>query len=255
MLEIKTLGGLSIRHDGHEIKTLKSHKAEALLIYLLVEQRVQQRSALSAMLWPENTQEAASRSLRVVLSRLRSHLGDSIKISRQSVEVAEPAKIRLDIHLLENKLANKQIDAALEICKGAFLEGFTVHDSAPFEDWMRNRAESIHNQIVTALEDALLEVMENCDYENGERYAKEILKRDPLNEVAHKQYMLIYAMTGRRSEALSHFQLYCEKYQKELQLEPSEESKSIYAEIIRGGYLDNGSLLKKLGFLNHKLVL
>ena len=36
-LEIQTLGGLSIRLDDEPIKDLKSHKVEALLVYLVGE--------------------------------------------------------------------------------------------------------------------------------------------------------------------------------------------------------------------------
>jgi DNA-binding SARP family transcriptional activator len=34
MLEISTLGGLSIRHDGEPVTGLASRKVEALLVYL-----------------------------------------------------------------------------------------------------------------------------------------------------------------------------------------------------------------------------
>lgn len=246
MLEIKTLGGLSIRLDGHEIKALKSNKAKALLIYLLVEGSLQQRSILSALFWPENTQQEASRSLRVVLSSLRKHLGDYFDITRDAVSINNSARVHLDLTELNRKFSINHIDNALEIYNGEFLEGFSVVDSAAFEDWIRSTSAQIHNQLFECLQDALQEAMLNEEFLNAERYAGQLLKLDPLDEVAHQQMMLLLALTNRKSAALSHYQLCCDILQKELQLEPSEQTRRIYEKIAQGGSLQEVKHQKKI---------
>ncbi|MDW7755074.1 MAG: BTAD domain-containing putative transcriptional regulator, partial [Brevefilum sp.] len=246
MLEIKTLGGFSIGIDGHEIKTLNSHKAQALLIYLLVEGRVQQRSVLATLFWPENTQEEACRSLRVALSKLRKHVGDYIDITRDSVSVIDLNKIQFDFDDFQRKLVNGKIDAALEIYKGEFLEGFSIKGSELFEDWMRNTADLINSQMLEILQGALQDAIVNEDYFNAERYAREILEQDPLNENAHQQSILLFAITGNRAAALSQYQLYRDILQNELNLEPSEETREIYEKILQGDILEKGTLLRKI---------
>ena len=76
MLEIRTLGGLSLSLDGQQIKDIGSHKAQALLVYLAVDDVLRNRNSLLALFWPESPQVQASTSLRVALSILRKYLGD-----------------------------------------------------------------------------------------------------------------------------------------------------------------------------------
>jgi len=246
MLEIKTLGGFSIGVDGHEIKTLNSHKAQALLVYLLIEGRVQQRSVLAAIFWPESPQEEACRSLRVELSKLRKHIGDYVDITRDTVSIVEFSKIQLDFAELQRKLAYAKVDEALDIYKGEFLEGFSIKDSVQFEDWVRNKAALINNQLLEALQGALQDAIVNDDYFNADRYAREILQLDPINEEAHQQTILLYAITGNRPAALSHYQFYADILQNELNLKPSDETRKIYEKIMQGDTVEKGALIRKI---------
>jgi len=47
MLTINTLGGLSISLNGEILKDFGSHKAQALLVYLTIEERPIQREVLA----------------------------------------------------------------------------------------------------------------------------------------------------------------------------------------------------------------
>ena len=47
MLEIRTLGGLSIKCDGEPVTQLKTRKVEALLAYLACTERIHPRETLA----------------------------------------------------------------------------------------------------------------------------------------------------------------------------------------------------------------
>jgi len=96
MLEIFTLGNLSIRRDGVEVTGLASRKAEALLVYLAVTRQMQPREFLAALLWEED-QERAQSNLRVVLSSLRKELNPYIDIQRDKVGILPDAHMRVDV--------------------------------------------------------------------------------------------------------------------------------------------------------------
>jgi DNA-binding SARP family transcriptional activator len=52
MLEIRTLGTLTIQKNGEILKFFGSSKAEAILAYVALEGGQQSRVGLAAMFWP-----------------------------------------------------------------------------------------------------------------------------------------------------------------------------------------------------------
>ena len=67
-LEIRLLGELDIRRDGHPLPPLDSARAESLLAYLLVHRDAPQpRQRLAFLLWPDSSEPQARTNLRHVL--------------------------------------------------------------------------------------------------------------------------------------------------------------------------------------------
>src|SRR5512143_4119070 len=104
MLEIRTLGGLALKVNGHALKDLGSHKAEAILIYLAVGGGSCNRRVLATLLWPDNAESQAMTSLRVALTVLKKDLDDYIEIRRETVGIKPDARVYLDAADLEAKL-------------------------------------------------------------------------------------------------------------------------------------------------------
>jgi DNA-binding SARP family transcriptional activator len=168
MLEIRTLGGLSLRKNGEAIKDLGSRKAEAILVYVAIEGRPHNRNVLAALLWPESTENQALTSLRVALSLLRKDLGDYIEVSRDTVSMKPDAQVYLDVSDLEEKLASDQVEQALDIYRGDFLQDFYIRDSLEFEDWHRWHEERLRRLVASALQAAISGVIELEDYKKGQ---------------------------------------------------------------------------------------
>ncbi len=65
-LTLDLFGRLTILHNGQPVE-VKSHKAEALLVYLALQRRPQGRDGLATLLWPEASQARARANLRRAL--------------------------------------------------------------------------------------------------------------------------------------------------------------------------------------------
>ena len=65
VLEISTLGGLSIRLAGEPVTALKTRKVEALLVYLACTGRTHPREALAELFWEERITTTVSRAKMV----------------------------------------------------------------------------------------------------------------------------------------------------------------------------------------------
>jgi len=180
MLEIKTFGGISILRDRVEINDLGSRKAEALLVYLAIEGGQHPRTILAAMFWPESSQEQASRSLRVVLSTLRKTFNAYLEINRTSAGINNVASIQVDVLELEEKLSRNQIDHALELYRGDFLDGFCIPDSLAFEDWRLLEQERIRRLITEALHATISINLKKGETTTGLELSQHLLRLDPL---------------------------------------------------------------------------
>ena len=104
-LSIKTLGGLTLQVDERPITNLASRKAEALLVYLAIEQRPIPRELLADLLWDDRSQSQALGNLRVVLSSLHQQLPDFVEITRTTAAINPQADIWIDALTIEAAFA------------------------------------------------------------------------------------------------------------------------------------------------------
>jgi len=243
MLEIKTLGGFALKVNGHALKDLGSHKAEAILIYLAVGGGSCNRNVLATLLWPDNAESQAMSSLRVALTVLRKDLDDYIEATRDTVGIKPGAWVYLDVAELEAKLASGDVEGALQIYQGEFLQGFYIRDSLDFEDWRRWQQERIYRLVASALHAAISNAIEAEDYQKGQTLTQQLLLLDPLDELAHRKCILLFALEGQRVNALAQYKKCKTVLQAELGVEPAQETQALYAQIFQGARPESATVL------------
>ncbi len=234
MLEIKTFGGLSISVNGRCLGSLGLKKADALLIYLMLERRSHTRGELAALLWPESTQKHAATSLRVALSVLRKYVPDYLDIDRDSARIKPGASTRIDVSDLEQKLSEGDIEHALQLYQGDFLEGFQIQESIAFENWLQLQHQRLQLLVAAALHRSIPGRIEAGDYASGRKLIQRLLELDPLDEQAYYQSILLHGVLGERAAALKQFDQYSQILQEELRVEPPDELRDLHHRIQRG---------------------
>ena len=237
MLTISTLGGLSIRCRDEPVTGFASRKVEALLVYLTCTGRPRPREVVAEMLWEERSQSQALANLRVVLSSLRKHLGPYVTITRDTVALNPDADVWLDAAELERKLSAGQVEEAVALYHGDFLEGFFVRDCPDFEDWAAIEREPLRRLVLDGLCDLVADCLETGEYQSGTRHTARLLELDPLTEESHRQMMRLLANSGQRAAALEQYETCRQLLSGELGMEPAEETVAL-CERIRAGELD-----------------
>ena len=87
-----------------------------------------------------------------------------------------------------------------------FLAGFTLEDSAAFDEWQFFEAEALKDEATTALARLVAWYGEGREtIEQAIAYARQWLALDPLHEPAHRQLMALHAEAGQRSAALRQY--------------------------------------------------
>jgi DNA-binding SARP family transcriptional activator/tetratricopeptide (TPR) repeat protein len=241
-LAIHVLGPLEVSVDGVPI-VVDTRKALAILALLAVEQRPFAREELAALLWPDSDDESARAALRRTLSVLRAALGGRwVRVDRSAVRL-DLSTARVDLHAIEQALASDDqpvLQTASDAARGPLLAGFTLRDSAEFDDWRATRAVAVERSVAAVL-DRLSAVAEaNGDAAAACSAAARRVDLDPLDEGAHRRLMALFARSGDRGAAIRQYRACVAVLERELGVAPLAETTELYEAIRDGRHVDDG---------------
>lgn len=233
-LVIFSFGGLKILHNNSPVTGLASRKAHALLVYLAVAGLHRSRDHLADLFWEERSQSQARANLRVLLSSLNKQLGSFFQIEQESVALIDDGRIYLDTADYLRSIEQRELDKAVELYRGSFLQGFNIRGAGGFDHWVISENERYHQHALEALQ-ALVDRSLRCrHYQEGIRYARKLLSLNPLVESAHRNLMRMLALSGHRDQALEQYKLCAEVLAKELAVSPSSETETLHQQIVAG---------------------
>ena len=227
MLEVRLIGTFDIKCDGKPV-TLSSRAAQSLFAYLILTAgNLHRREKLAGMFWPDVTEDKARAYLRHELWLIRKALlskskSDYLIADDITIYFNASAEYWLDITSLTNTNENASVDElmkALSVFQGEFLPGF-------YEDWITQERE--HLQAVYEQKMArLLELLENEKRWNDIlEWAERWISFGQESEAAYRYLMTSYDALGDRAKVTSTYQR-CVQALRELDLEPSEQTRSL----------------------------
>jgi DNA-binding SARP family transcriptional activator len=249
-LSIRLLGPFQVTLDGEPVTSFESDKVRALLAYLAAEpDRPHRREALAGLLWSDYPERSARANVRRALANLRKTIGDRqatpsfLCISRQTIQFNSASDAWGDVtafaELLEAKdQAPLQLEEAVALYRGAFLEGFSIGDSALFEEWALLKRERLRRQILTALHRLVMHHGERGAYGRALPHAWQRVELDPWREQAHRQLIRLLALNGQRGAALTQYEVCRRNLAEQLGVEPAAETTRLYEQIRDGERVD-----------------
>jgi DNA-binding SARP family transcriptional activator len=263
------LGPFQVRLGEQLIPHFESVKVRALFAYLAAEAgHPHDRATLAGLLWPDWPGEAAQKNLRHSLYSLRKLLGDQdaaqpyLLVDHQTIQLNREADVWVDVGEFEAAISEgrpgsgdlqstiRNLQSAIALYRGSFLEGFDLGDSPAFEEWLLARREHYNQQMLQALSRLADVYLEQGQHEKAESYAYRQIELEPWSEKAHQQLMHALSMKGERVQALAQFESLRKVLKRELGVEPSEETLQLYQQI-RDGRL---GVRKEAGFEAGTLV-
>lgn len=250
VLKMALLGRLQLSQDERPLSGLVSVKAQALLCYLAVTGRPHSRQALAGLLWGDLPEAAARRNLRGALLKLRQVLDPYLIADHQMLAFDRQQAYWLDVELFEAKTVRQpgqltgrfdslaptpeQLREAVALYRGDFLEDFYILQAPAFEEWMMSHRRRLREAALNACYTLAIYYTEQGEYEPGIAYARHMVGLEPTREDGQQQLMLLLALNGQRSAALSQYEQCRHVLQSELSVEPSAETTALY-ERIRAG--------------------
>ncbi len=267
-LALFLLGQPRVECDGELIK-VPLHKAIALLSYLAATGDRHSRDELAALFWPECDRDAALNTLRVNLHTLKKALGEGwLVVNRDVISLGGAPNLWVDVQHFNSLLAEcrthshpadqvciaclSPLTEAIQLYRGDFLAGFTLHDSVSFDDWQRLQTEVLRHEAT-----CVLKRLVHCHSAQGEfsqaiAYAQRWLAFDPFHEPAHRLLMQLYIGSDQRHAALRQYEQYARLLKEELGEPPEELTAQLY-QAIKENQLPSPMVLSQLPSLAPRL--
>ena len=258
-LHLALLGPPEVRHDGQPI-TFRTRKVLALLIYLAVEGHLHSREKLTALFWPESEESQGRMLLRRTLLLLRQSLHEDseppgsahLLVERDALGCNFSSGIQLDLQAVQKAVqasreqlppslrdtpqsdANPmvaQLQAAVALYRGNFLDGFYLDDAPDFDDWVRLQRQAWHTRITLVFDQLSLMQFHRGEIADAVETATRWLAHEPLNETVYQRLMRLHLAMGNRDAALRTYRACQNMLAEELRAKPAPETEALRGQI------------------------
>lgn len=239
MLRFRTFGTIDLRRSGGERLSalLDQPKRLALLAFLAAHQHQGpvRREKVISVLWPDGSPASARSALSTTLSRLRDSLGDEVVRGRGGESIGLSSQhFRSDAAELEAALAEEQFDAAVDLYRGSFLEGFRPPGSRPFEAWLERQRSRYRERAYHAALEAAESRVAAGDGRKAEVFLRRAREIEPLREEAAGRLMELLAARDASASLLRVYQGFSDRLEEELGLDPPERLTALAQETRTG---------------------
>jgi class 3 adenylate cyclase/DNA-binding SARP family transcriptional activator len=230
---LSLLGGFELTGpDG--VVDLPSKKLAGLLAYLAcTAPQPQPRERLSALLWGSHFDAQAKQNLRQALFRLRKVLGQDALESDGEVVSLNAAAVLCDVSRFEALVREGSRDArsaAADLYRGRLIDDVTVSEEG-WNEWLTGERERLLELALGAMIGLGEQELTAGRAEHALKAGQRAIALNSMREDAHRLIVQALAATGRKAEALKHYQDLVALLKRELNTEPDAATKSLVAEL------------------------
>jgi DNA-binding SARP family transcriptional activator len=232
MLQVKLLGQFSIAINDEPID-LPSRPAQALLAYLILNAGTAiRREKLAGLLWPDASEANARSNLRHALWRIRKALGGDYLIADDlTITFNAEAAYQLDVAVLDYNTRSNPSTEALMACvsvyAGEFLPGF-------YEDWIALERERWQATFERKIEQLLERLIAERRWRETLEWAEHWIAQGQVPEAAYRALLAAHYQLGNSAHIAAVYQRCVEALRKELDVEPSEATRTLYRQLSHG---------------------
>jgi DNA-binding SARP family transcriptional activator/tetratricopeptide (TPR) repeat protein len=184
-------------------------------------------------LWPESNTQKARNSLHQALHTVRRHLGENaIQAGPQTVRL-NPAAVNSDLQDFLGALDRSDVERAVELYGGAFLEGFNLPELPEFARWMEQERSRLRHLYSDALEAAAARASREGRHREAIERWQSVARLDPLSSRPAIGLMRAFADAGNNAGALAHARDYEARVREELGTAPDQAVSTLAEELRR----------------------
>ena len=207
-----------------------SKKAAGLLAFLAcTAPEAQRRETLTDLLWGSHFEAQARQNLRQALYVLRRILGDGSIVNDGHFVSLKNGVLDCDVPRFEALIRDGGRDAlaaATEIYKGCFLVDLDFAQDA-WRDWLMRERQRLQRLALDAMVRFGELELASGNAEAAVRAAERAIAANDVREDAHRLLIRALAVSGRRPDALRHYEHLVALLKRELDVEPDADTTAL----------------------------
>lgn len=189
------------------------------------------REKILALLWPDEPEERARRSLNQAVYSLRRDLGDEDALLGAKDLRLNLDRIEVDTIEFDDAINGNDVERAIRLYDGPFLDGLFVPRAAEFERWVEVERAALALDYARALERAAIGAGERRDHPAAVELWRKLAATDPLNGRVALSVMTALVAAGDVNAALQHARLHEALLDQELGLPPDRDIAAFAREL------------------------
>jgi len=221
-LRLRTLGNPAVEggKPGPSV-TVAQRKSLALLALLAAAgERGASRDKVLAYLWPETETDKAAHRLSQVLHALRRDLRAEALFLGTGTLRLNPEVISSDVGEFTNALDQGDLERAVSLYGGPFLDGFFLSGAPEFERWVESERAQHRRRCEAALESLASTAAKGNDWEGSVRWWRRLADGDPLNSRVAVRFLEALSAAGDRVGALEFARVHEKLVREEFEAAP-----------------------------------
>jgi DNA-binding SARP family transcriptional activator/TolB-like protein len=222
MFRLRLFGGFLIEGGSNPLGRRAAQKKRIALLPLLVAAPTARvsRDRLIGLLWPELDTERARHQLASTVYELRKSLGGAAILSVGDDLQINGEVVWSDVAAFAAATAHSEWARATDLYRGAFLDGFFLDDTLPFERWVdaeRARLASLYAEGLKALAE---HAATRGDVDGAVTAWRRLAAHEPYDSRHAVRLMQALQEAGDRVGALQHGQQHEALLRRDLALDP-----------------------------------
>jgi TolB-like protein/DNA-binding SARP family transcriptional activator len=225
MLFLRLLGGPSLGGNGSTLTGPATQRHRLALLALLASSRPrpQSRDKLVAWLWPERDVEHARNLLNQSVHALRRAIGEAGIVSVQDELRLDPAALRCDVVAFEDAIAAGELERAIGLYSGPFLDGFHLPGASEFEHWADGERDRLCRSYTRSLESLAEAAEERGKWSSAVERWRALVSEERYNARVTLRLMRALERAGDRAGALQQARLHTALLQQEYESGPDPD--------------------------------
>ncbi len=225
MVSLQLLGGASFRTESGPVvgEAAQARRMALLVLLATTPNGAVGREKLIGYLWPDVEAERARHLLSEAVYQLRKALGAETLSSEGDALRLVASFVTCDAIEFQALVERGEMEAALALYSGPFLDGFSVRNAPDFEHWAESERRRLGDMAAEAREALATGAEERKDYIEAARQWKLLISHDPYNSRYVVRRMWALASSGDPANAVQEAEEHTQFLREELDAEPPED--------------------------------
>ena len=208
---LRTFGTLALAGPADDTLLGKhghQHRRLALLAVLAAAgEQGRSRDQLLLLFWPDGTQSRGRHSLEQLLYAIRSSIDEAVFAGVNPVRL-NPDVVSSDVGGFQSALARGDLEGAVEVYRGPFLDGFYLSDAPEFEQWLEAKRARLERSYSGALERLAQSAEATQDHATAVRWWRKLAETDPVSSKNASGLIRALMNAGDHAAALQYAEHY-----------------------------------------------